>query len=243
MTERLYEGMFLVDSAEATRDWDDVEAHLRGLIEKHGGAIEYSERWPEQRLAYEVNGCKRGVYYLSYFRSDSQSITPLRADVELSDRVLRMMVVQEDFTSTEMDRRREMADRRAVRAAEAAEKAAAAALAAEAQESAEEVEADSTADTGEENAESSIDAAPEVSSEGPEIDTSAAIEESDSPSDGENLQTEESTSDGVQDAEASSTEDESEDLTVEEAPEASTGDADSTEETDSSEDTDPTEKE
>ena len=87
MTERLYEGLFLVDASVASQNWAELEALLTGIVTNHGGAIEYSEKWPEQRLAYEINGTKRGVYFLIYFRSDTQSIAAMRNDAQLSEKV------------------------------------------------------------------------------------------------------------------------------------------------------------
>jgi len=47
LTERLYEGLFLVDAAAAATDWAEIENQIRGLIEQQGATIEYSERWPD----------------------------------------------------------------------------------------------------------------------------------------------------------------------------------------------------
>jgi small subunit ribosomal protein S6 len=113
LTERLYEGLFLVDAAAAATDWAEIENQIRGLIEQQGATIEYSERWPEQRLAYPVNGIKRGVYFLAYFTSDTGAIAAIRNDGQLNENVLRMLVIQEDFLDLEMAKRKEAAARAA----------------------------------------------------------------------------------------------------------------------------------
>lgn len=112
MTERLYEGLFLVDASVASQNWAELEALMTGIVTQHGGSIEYSEKWPEQRLAYEINGTKRGVYFLVYFRADTQSIVGMRNDAQLNEKIMRCLFVQETFLEEEMKRRQEVADRR-----------------------------------------------------------------------------------------------------------------------------------
>ena len=119
MTERLYEGLFLVDASEASQGWTDLESSIRGIIDQHGGDIEHAEKWPEQRLAYEVNGAKRGVYFLTYFRSDPQSVAPIRTDAQLSEKIMRLLIIQEPFLEEEMAKRKELAKRRNVDSAPA----------------------------------------------------------------------------------------------------------------------------
>lgn len=120
MTERLYEGLFLVDAAEATQDWTTLESFIRGIIDQNGCVIEHAEKWPEQRLAYDVNGVKRGVYYLTYFRGDSQAVAPIRSDAQLSEKILRFLVIQEPFLEDEMSKRKEAAARKLASSAPAA---------------------------------------------------------------------------------------------------------------------------
>ena len=112
MTERLYEGLFLVDASVASQNWAELEALMTGIVTNHGGSIEYSEKWPEQRLAYEINGTKRGVYFLVYFRADTQSIVGMRNDAQLNEKIMRCLFVQETFLEDEMKRRKEVAERR-----------------------------------------------------------------------------------------------------------------------------------
>lgn len=121
MTERLYEGLFLVDASVASQNWAELEALMTGIVTNHGGSIEYSEKWPEQRLAYEINGTKRGVYFLVYFRSNTQSITAMRNDAQLSEKIMRCLFVQESFLEDEMKRRQEVAERRSAQPEASAE--------------------------------------------------------------------------------------------------------------------------
>ena len=151
MTERLYEGLFLVDASVASQNWAELEALMTGIVTNHGGSIEYSEKWPEQRLAYEINGTKRGVYFLVYFRADTQSIVGMRNDAQLSEKIMRCLFVQETFLEEEMKRRQEVAERRAAEPEPAAEAPAAEEAVAE-EPAAEAPAEEAAADSGESEA-------------------------------------------------------------------------------------------
>ncbi|MCZ6792331.1 MAG: 30S ribosomal protein S6 [Planctomycetota bacterium] len=103
---RLYEGMFLFDSNLASRDWPGLEHHVGEVLKKHSAELLYSERWPDRRLSYEIRGCKKGTYYLTYFKAPPQAIVGLERDCQLSDRVLRLLVVQEEGLEEELEKRR-----------------------------------------------------------------------------------------------------------------------------------------
>ena len=96
MSQKLYEGMFIFDSNLATKDWHALEQHVQDLMARNGAVIEYSERWPDRRLAYEINGCKKGTYYLTYFRAPKTAIQGLTRDCQLSERVLRVLILHDE---------------------------------------------------------------------------------------------------------------------------------------------------
>ena len=119
---RLYEGLFLFDANLASRDWPGLEKHIAELFKKHSGELVYSERWPDRKLAYEIKGCRKGVYYLTYFQSTPENIVGLRRDLELSERVLRYQFIQNEYVPELLEKRK---NREAEAAARAAEEAAA----------------------------------------------------------------------------------------------------------------------
>jgi len=91
-----YEGMFLLDSARATREWDVVQAHVHDILKKHGAEITKSEKWSERRLAYDIRGHKRGVYMLTYFTAPGEAIRLINRDCELSDVVIRNLIIVDE---------------------------------------------------------------------------------------------------------------------------------------------------
>ena len=88
-----YEGLFLLNSVEAKRDWDGAAEHVRSILAKHGAETGTNYRWDERKLAYEVKRQKRGTYYLVYFTCPSEAITAIRRDCQLSETILRHLIV------------------------------------------------------------------------------------------------------------------------------------------------------
>ncbi len=83
--------MFLFGPSAA----QDLEGGLnlaRSMIERHGGQVLVLKRWDERKLAYEVNGQKRGTYVIAYFTAPGGAIAALERDVKLNDEILRVMV-------------------------------------------------------------------------------------------------------------------------------------------------------
>ncbi|MCI0652182.1 MAG: 30S ribosomal protein S6 [Planctomycetes bacterium] len=113
--ERLYEGMFLLDANETSRSWSDIESHINHLFAKNEARLEYAERWSEMKLAFPVKGVTKGTYYLTYFRAPTSRVNSLRRDAEISERILRVLIVQEEWLEEEMVRRRDAAKQRAER--------------------------------------------------------------------------------------------------------------------------------
>jgi small subunit ribosomal protein S6 len=103
---KLYEGMFLMDSNLAAKDWSSLEAHIQDILKKHRAELLYSERWPDRRLAYDVKGVKKGTHYLTYFKAPPEAIREIERDARLSERILRILIIQERGLEREMERRR-----------------------------------------------------------------------------------------------------------------------------------------
>ena len=58
---KLYEGMFLIDSSLAGSDWDGINVAIRKILEKAEAEIVSIEKWDDRRLAYEIDGKVRFV--------------------------------------------------------------------------------------------------------------------------------------------------------------------------------------
>ena len=101
ITKRLYEGMFLVDSAQAAADWDGVIGAIETILKKSKVEIVSIRKWDECQLAYEIEHKRRGTYILTYFRSDGGKIGNIERDVQLSERVMRVLILKADHMCQE----------------------------------------------------------------------------------------------------------------------------------------------
>jgi len=104
-TKRLYEGMFLVDSSEAARDWAGVMSTIETILARSDAEIVSLQKWDERPLAYAIGKVERGTYILSYFRLDRQRVREIEREVKLSDRIIRALILNaEDRTEADISR-------------------------------------------------------------------------------------------------------------------------------------------
>ena len=93
---RLYEGMFIISDTVAGSDWEAAVKHVEDILKNRGAEILKSEKWEERKFAYKLKGHKRGAYLLVYFNAPTDSISLIKRDFELSDNVLRTLLVKVD---------------------------------------------------------------------------------------------------------------------------------------------------
>jgi len=101
VTKRLYEAMFLVDSALAASEWKGVNDTIEQILAKADAEIVSMKKWDERRLTYDVDGKSRGTYILVYFRCDTDKITDIERAVRLSERIMRVLVLRTDRMSAD----------------------------------------------------------------------------------------------------------------------------------------------
>jgi small subunit ribosomal protein S6 len=90
---KLYEGMFLVDSALAASDWQGVINTIRSILDKAGVEIVSVDKWDERKLAYGIRGKSRGTYILAYFRADGSQVAPIERAAQLSEDIMRVLIL------------------------------------------------------------------------------------------------------------------------------------------------------
>jgi small subunit ribosomal protein S6 len=93
-----YEAMFLVSHA-AAHDLGACVKHVKDVLARGKADIIAFKKWDERRLAYEINKQKRGVYFLTYFAADPVHIEIIERQAQLSDSILRVMVLRCDHLS------------------------------------------------------------------------------------------------------------------------------------------------
>lgn len=93
MSATVYECMFLLDTNKVAGDIPTAQKQLHALLERNHAEILASRPWDERRLAYPVKGHKKGLYYLTYFRTEGANIVNLERDCALNEMILRMMIL------------------------------------------------------------------------------------------------------------------------------------------------------
>jgi ribosomal protein S6 len=88
--------MFIISDTVAGADWEAAVKHVEDLLKNRGAEILKSEKWEERKFAYKLKGHKRGTYLLVYFNAPTDSISLIKRDFELSDNVLRTLIVRID---------------------------------------------------------------------------------------------------------------------------------------------------
>jgi len=111
VNKKLYEAMFLVDSAQAV-DLDAVNATIKNILEKTEAEIVSIKKWDECKLAYEINGKTRGTYILCYFRARGKRILEIQRDVQLSEQIMRVLILSAEERAKDIEA--EMTDDRKI---------------------------------------------------------------------------------------------------------------------------------
>ena len=102
VVKRTYEGLFLVDSGEAAADWKQVTGTIEKILSRSECEVISLRKWDDRRLAYEVNKKNRGTFILAYFDCDPDRIGSIERDVQLSEHVIRVLILRTDRMTAEM---------------------------------------------------------------------------------------------------------------------------------------------
>ena len=96
MEERsnVYEAMIIFDSNRYARERAGMPAEVEKMIQAGAGEVLVSRLWEERRLAYAINGQRKGTYWLIYFRGPSQMLTALNREWEINEGILRHLVLK-----------------------------------------------------------------------------------------------------------------------------------------------------
>ena len=96
MAVNVYEGMYILDSNRYARDSAAVSGQIPEMIQKLGGEMLASRLWEERRLAYLIDGHRKGAYWLTYFKLDSGQLANLSRQCQLSESILRTLFLKVD---------------------------------------------------------------------------------------------------------------------------------------------------
>jgi small subunit ribosomal protein S6 len=118
-----YEGLFLFPQS-AVADLQGAADHVMELLNRAGAEVISFKKWDERRLAYEIEGNKRGLYFLTYFKAKGSKLAGLERDTNLSEKLLRSLITRADHVLPEImeaaEGRQQLADEIKLRATQPA---------------------------------------------------------------------------------------------------------------------------
>ena len=89
----MYEGLLLVDPIVASRDWQKVTDEVDRIAKRNGATVIQINKWGERKLTYPVKRNNRGAYVLTYLSAPPTAVGKIKADLQLSEVVLRSLVL------------------------------------------------------------------------------------------------------------------------------------------------------
>lgn len=94
MANVTYEGMFLLDSNKYAVNPDGVKGEVTALLERVGATVLATRPWQDGKLAYAIDGHRKGLHFLVYFSMDSLHLVELERLVKFNETILRHMVIK-----------------------------------------------------------------------------------------------------------------------------------------------------
>jgi small subunit ribosomal protein S6 len=89
--------MFIWDSNRFSRDPSVTAQQVQSMVEKFGGEVLASRLWDDGRkLAYPIDGHKKGTYWLTYFKLEPTRLHEVERACQLNEGVLRHLFIKLD---------------------------------------------------------------------------------------------------------------------------------------------------
>jgi small subunit ribosomal protein S6 len=90
----IYEGLFLLNQSSASSDFAGCVNFLKEVLERAEAEVICLGKWDERKLAFPVEGQKRGTFLLGVFRVRGTQIANIERDCNLSDQVVRCLILR-----------------------------------------------------------------------------------------------------------------------------------------------------
>jgi small subunit ribosomal protein S6 len=88
--------LFILDSNRYSRDQAGVANQISEMITGAGGEVLASRLWEERRLAYPISGHRKGTYWLTYFRVNTDRLTGINRQCRLNENIVRSLFLRVD---------------------------------------------------------------------------------------------------------------------------------------------------
>jgi small subunit ribosomal protein S6 len=87
--------MFVLDSGKFATDPQGTEGALRDLLARCEAEIVSSAPWQDGKLAYPIDGHKKGLHYLVYFKMDGSQVREFTRLCRLNELIIRHLLIEQ----------------------------------------------------------------------------------------------------------------------------------------------------
>ena len=90
-----YEAMFVFQPDLKEEEQKAQAAELENILKQNQATVENAQVFGRRRLAYEINKCKEGFYYLINFSTENSAVVAkLKKVCGINENVLRTLVIR-----------------------------------------------------------------------------------------------------------------------------------------------------
>ena len=93
---KTYEALLMVEPTIAAKEWPRVGEEVDRIVKRHGASVISVVKFGERKLAFPVRKSNRGSYVVAYFSSPEKALGKIKADFQLSEVVMRSLILAHD---------------------------------------------------------------------------------------------------------------------------------------------------
>jgi small subunit ribosomal protein S6 len=94
LAQNVYECMIILDPNKYAQDPSGMGSQIPKLVDRFGGEVLVSRLWNEQKLAYPIDGHRKGTYWLTYFRLEAGKLTEFNREIGINETILRSLTLK-----------------------------------------------------------------------------------------------------------------------------------------------------
>lgn len=94
--KNLYETVIVTSAKLGEEGNTELVEKFKALIERHGGTVQGVDDWGKRRFAYPIQKQTEGYYTLIYFEGDPEFTAELDRRYQITDGILRTLIVKRD---------------------------------------------------------------------------------------------------------------------------------------------------
>lgn len=109
-SNQLYEGLFLLSQQSLSNGLAAGIDTIQTMLDRAEARTIALGKWDERKLAYPIEGQKRGTFFLALFEVEPHQIANIQRDCNLSEDVLRVMFLKGDhYGEVEIEQAKQLA--------------------------------------------------------------------------------------------------------------------------------------